>query len=142
MSEIYIHLKESHALGGLDFELKIENNKAYFDGLSPKGENKFSRKINIEDKKLEQIQNCFDILRVKEWKRYYSPNDLNAFVMDGMDWKLQVKMKTYKNYISGDNAFPSFKDPSITSLDEELYCLLREGLFSILYDSVAYKDIL
>ena len=142
MDDIYIFLKEFYVRDA-KFELKVEKRKAYFIGFDHYAKRELPSKIRVEEKKLIQIQNLFDVLRVRDWKNNYQAKDIGAYIIDGgLDWRLYIRMATYSKSAYGTESFPSFKDPSITSLDEELYCLLKEGLFSILYNSVAYEDIL
>ena len=67
---------------------------------------------------------ALDFLDVWSWKDSYNPEECGYTVCDGMSWSFKASIDGKVCNSSGSNAYPSFSDPQVASLDSERYGFL------------------
>ena len=67
-----------------------------------------------------------DRLGAKGWKHEYSPEDVGATVLDGMQWQLKVATRDHTRVSNGFNAFPKVAEVKQTTLDDQAFKELQK----------------
>lgn len=132
-----IHLTETSAWTGNLFDLKIDSGVATFAG-SEIYQCRFPETMTLRPETIEQIDGALTLLGVFDWREEYRPEDIGSVVDDGGSWSLHASVGGMIVRSTGFNASPSYGSPSMTTVHEERYGLLREAIFAALRFSIPF----
>ncbi|HAW26855.1 MAG TPA: hypothetical protein DCY03_01875 [Planctomycetaceae bacterium] len=103
--------------------------------LRYRGSNQYAglvnRRIPVSQLQLDSFIAALNLLEVWNWRDDYDPLDAGMEVLDGGQWWFRARLEGRECQSSGWNAFPSYSDPTTTSLSPQRFALLR----TCLYDS-------
>lgn len=104
-------------------ELRYRGSKKYA-GL-------INRRIPVSQIQLDSFFAALNLLDVWIWRDDYNPIDVGMQILDGGQWWFRASLNDRECQSGGWNAFPSYSDPTTTSLTAQRFALLR----ACLYDS-------
>lgn len=99
---------------------------------------RFPAEVNFRRESEHELLDALVLLDVFSWRKEYHAEDAGSVVDDGGWWSLDVEAGGKRVCSRGENAFPSYKAPLITSLREERLGLLRAAAFAALRLSVPF----
>lgn len=128
--ESSLELIENHTFVG-SFSWRLKGNHIRFRGRDSENQPlPACQPIPARVEQVERLVETLDFLRVWDWKADYDPIDCGYTVCDGMFWSFKASIAGRECKSGGDNAFPSFADPTKTSIDPERYSFLVFALRS------------
>ena len=86
-------------------------------------------RISASERQVQRFAAVLDLLTVWEWRRDYEPEDVGHTVLDGGIWWFNAELNGRSVRAAGNNAYPTYEDPKLTTTDEERFALLRKGLY-------------
>jgi hypothetical protein len=120
-------LSEQGAFGS-SYSWRLKDSEIRFRG-SGDCEGLVLGRIPASDEQVASFLAALDLLQVWQWRNHYDPDDVDAAVDDGSVWSFSAELGGRSCRCGGANAYPSFADPSQTTLNRERFALLHTALY-------------
>ena len=128
--ESSFELIEHHAFTG-SFSWRLKGNHIRFRGRNSADDPlPACQPIPARNEQIERLVAALDFLRVWEWRTDYNPMECGHTVCDGMSWSFKASIAGRECKSGGGNAYPSFADPTKSSMEPERYAFLVFALRS------------
>jgi hypothetical protein len=122
-------ISERYELGSHSWSWRLKDNQIRFRGTG-KYTHLVTQRIPASDSQVESVHEAFTLLDVWQWRDDYDPHDVEREVLDGCSWVFDAQFGNHISKSSGSNAYPSFADPSKTSLSRDRFGLLIAAIYS------------
>jgi hypothetical protein len=120
-------LSEQSAFGS-QYSWRLKDSEIRFRG-SGDFERLVTRRIPASDTQIEEFFSALDLIQVWDWRSDYDPGEVGATVEDGSSWTFVASTGSRECRCGGVNAYPSFADPKVTTLDRGRFALLRAAMY-------------
>lgn len=121
-------LREQYALGG-QYTWRLKESELRF-----RGEGRFKGMVNQRipagDERVSEFVDVLNLLEVWKWRSNYSPSELGFEVLDGSAWWFSANCGSLQVECGGENAYPSFADPSLSSTSRGRFACLSAALYA------------
>ena len=74
------------------------------------------------------VARVLDDLRLWEWRKSYSSEDLGLTTYEGHSWAFSCRMGAHQVSVRGRNAYPTYGNPQMTTRDATAFRRLTEAL--------------
>ncbi|MEO1530189.1 MAG: hypothetical protein AAFX06_32770 [Planctomycetota bacterium] len=124
----WFELTEQHAFTG-STSWRLKGGHICFRGRNSSDERLPAvQPIPAAKERIDDFIKSLDFLDVWRWRRNYSPDECGFVVMDGMSWTFTGSIGGREIDAGGSNAYPSFADVAVPSLESERYTFLLFAL--------------
>ena len=120
-------LAEQSAFGS-QYSWRLVDSEIRFRGAG-EFERLVTRRIPASDAQVDEFFAALELIRVWEWRSDYDPSDVGVAVQDGSSWSFIASDGERECHCGGVNAYPSFADHELTTVDRGRVALLHAALY-------------
>ncbi len=113
---------------GWQYSWRLKDSEIRFSG-SGDFERLVTRRIPASDAQGDEFFAALELIQVWEWRSDYDPSDVGLAVLDGSSWSFIASDGERECRCGGVNAYPSFADHQVTTVDRGRFALLHAALY-------------